>query len=157
MRGQIASPYDKWIKEDVAYIITSEERAAFKALPTNEEREHFIEQYWQRRDPTPGTLENEFKEEHYRRIAYTNENFSDPDGLAGWKTDRGRVYITYGPPDEKESHPAANPPNEQWLYHLLDGLGENIVVEFREENGRMQMTSDPHGNQPAGGAGRGNR
>ena len=99
-------PYQRWVVQDVAYIITDEERAAFRQLTTDEEREHFIEQFWLRRDPTPGTPENEMKEEHYRRIAYANDHYTPASGLAGWKTDRGRIYITYGPADEIESHPA---------------------------------------------------
>ena len=70
-------------------------RKAFKRLKTDEEREQFIEQFWLRRDPTPDTDENEFKEEHYRRIAYANEHYAS--GIPGWKTDRGRIYIMYGP------------------------------------------------------------
>src|SRR5450756_1578521 len=93
LRKELETPYRKWLNEDVTYIITDEERAAFKRLQTDEEREQFIEQFWLRRDPTPDTVENEFKEEHYRRIAYTNENFAS--GIPGWKTDRGRIYITY--------------------------------------------------------------
>jgi GWxTD domain-containing protein len=142
------SPYRKWLTEDVAYIITNEERVAFRSLSTDEQRERFVQQFWERRDPTPGTPENEFKEEHYRRIAYANENFQDAAGLAGWKTDRGRVYIVYGPPDEKESHPNATPPNEQWLYRHIEGVGDNIVVEFVNEGGGMRMMSDPHGPEP---------
>jgi GWxTD domain-containing protein len=142
----VQNPYQKWLTQDVAYIITNEERAAFRALATDEEREHFIEQFWQRRDPTPGTAANEFKEEHYRRIAYSNENFAAPDGLAGWKTDQGRIYIVYGPPDEKESHPSDNPPFEQWLYRHIDGIGNNVIIEFRL-HGRMRMTSDPRVNR----------
>src|ERR1700682_5803399 len=102
LRKELETPYRKWLNEDVAYIITDEERTAFKRLQTDEEREQFIENFWLRRDPTPDTMENEFKEEHYRRIAYANETFAS--GIPGWKTDRGRMYITYGPPDEKESH-----------------------------------------------------
>ena len=135
----VETPYRKWLTEDVAYIITDEERSAFKRLQADEEREHFIEQFWLRRDPTPGTVENEFKEEHYRRIAYANQNYQDPSGLPGWKTDRGRVYITYGPPDEKESHP--NEQRELWLYRLIEGVGKDVIVEFKD--GRM--TSDPEG------------
>jgi GWxTD domain-containing protein len=150
LRARIASPYEKWLKEDVAYIIQDQERAAFQALTTDDERERFIEQFWLRRDPTPGTLENEFKEEHYRRIAYTNGKFSDRTGLAGWKTDRGRIYITYGPPDEIESHPAANPPSDQWLYRHIEGVGDNVIVEFTDQDrdGKYRMTSDPRA-QPA--------
>src|SRR5438046_10235982 len=90
----------KWLDEDVSYIITNEERAAFKALKTDEEREQFIEQFWLRRDPTPDTVDNEFKEEHYARIAYANERFAS--GIPGWKTDRGRIYILYGKPRSEE-------------------------------------------------------
>ena len=114
LRKELETPYRKWLNEDVAYIITDEERTAFKRLQTDEEREQFIEQFWLRRDPTPDTVENEFKEEHYRRIAYANEHFAS--GIPGWKTDRGRIYITYGPPDEIESHPSGGtyerPPEE---------------------------------------------
>src|SRR5215813_6981131 len=114
LRKELETPYRKWLNEDVAYIISDEERTAFKRLQTDEEREQFIEQFWLRRDPTPDTIENEFKEEHYRRIAYANEQFAS--GIPGWKTDRGRIYITYGPPDEKETHPSGGtyerPPEE---------------------------------------------
>jgi GWxTD domain-containing protein len=142
------SPYRRWMSEDVAYIITNEERTAFKNLQTDEEREHFIEQFWLRRDPTPGTPANEFKEEHYRRIAYANQHFTQPDGLAGWKTDRGRIYIVYGPPDEIESHPAGDAkhafPYEQWMYRVIQGIGTNIIVEFNDwnHNGEYRMTAD---------------
>src|SRR5689334_23463853 len=104
LRKELETPYRKWLNEDVSYIITDEERAAFKKLQTDEEREQFIEQFWLRRDPTPDTVENEFKEEHYRRIAYANEHFAA--GIPGWKTDRGQMYIKFGPPDEIESHPS---------------------------------------------------
>jgi GWxTD domain-containing protein len=138
----LVTPYTKWVIEDVAYIIRDDERAAFKSLQSDAEREHFIEQFWLRRDPTPGTPENEFKEEHYRRIAYSNEHFAS--AVPGWKTDRGRIYITYGPPDEKESHPSPVP-SEQWLYHYIEGLGTNIVIEFVDPNktGEYRMTADP--------------
>ena len=144
----LATPYTKWVTEDVAYIITNDERSAFKRLQSDAEREHFIEQFWLRRDPTPGTVVNEFKEEHYRRIAYANEHFAS--SVPGWKTDRGRIYITYGPPDEKESHPTfMSGPNsiasEQWLYHLIQGIGTNIIVAFVDFNatGEYRMTTDP--------------
>jgi GWxTD domain-containing protein len=142
-----ATPYAKWLNEDVAYIITDQERAAFKRLPTDEEREHFIEQFWLRRDPTPGTPRNEFKEEHYRRIAYANQHYAAAN-IPGWKTDRGRIYITYGPPDEIESHPAGGTvtyPFEQWLYHRIDGVGTNIIIEFVDStrSGEYRMTRDP--------------
>ena len=142
------TPYGKWLTQDVAYIITDQERAAFKALQTDEEREHFIEQFWLRRDPTPGTVENEFKEEHYRRIAYANSRFTTPSGLPGWKTDQGRIYIVYGPPDEIESHPSGdtthNFPYVQWLYRYIEGIGNNVIIEFDDTNrtGDFRMTAD---------------
>ncbi len=158
LRKELETPYRKWLNEDVAYIITDEERAAFKKLQTDEEREQFIEQFWLRRDPTPDTVENEFKEEHYRRIAYANEHFAS--GIPGWKTDRGRIYITFGPPDEIESHPSGGtyerPPEEgggetstfpfeQWRYRYIEDIGTNIVIEFVDPtmSGEYRMTSDP--------------
>ncbi len=158
LKKELQTPYRKWLNEDVAYIITGEERTAFKALQTDAEREHFIEQFWERRDPTPGTVENEFKEEHYRRIAYANQHFAPASGLAGWKTDRGRIYITFGPPDEIEAHPQGGSqhtyPYEQWRYRFLSRVGNNIVVEFDDpaNNGEFRMTTDPHapgGREPA--------
>ena len=95
LRKELETPYRKWLNEDVAWIITDEERSAFKRLQTDEEREQFIENFWLRRDPTPDTVENEFKEEHYRRMAYANERFAS--GIPGWRTDRGQIYIKYGP------------------------------------------------------------
>src|SRR5579883_774158 len=114
LQKELRDAYTRWVDEDVAYIISDEERKAFRTLQNDEEREQFIEQFWLRRDPTPDTLENEFKEEHYRRIAYANEHYAS--GIPGWKTDRGRIYITFGPPDEIESHPSGGtyerPPEE---------------------------------------------
>jgi GWxTD domain-containing protein len=136
-RKELETPYEKWLEEDVVYIIAKEERDAFENLASNEEKEHFIEQFWQRRDPTPGTGENEMKEEHYRRIGYSNEHFSTDDA-AGWRTDRGRAYIIYGPSDEKEVHPSEG--TEQWLYHHIDGMGDNVIFEFKD--GRLVKAHD---------------
>ncbi len=158
LRKELETPYKKWLNEDVVYIITDEERKAFHQLNTDEERENFVEQFWLRRDPTPDTEENEFKEEHYRRIAYANEHFAS--GIPGWKTDRGRVYIVYGPPDEIESHPSGGTyerpieegggetstyPFEDWRYRYIDGIGTNIVIEFVDTTmtGEYHMTMDP--------------
>jgi GWxTD domain-containing protein len=158
LRKELMTPYRKWLNEDVAYIITDEERATFKRLQTDEEREQFIEQFWLRRDPTPDTVENEFKEEHYRRIAYANEHYAS--GIPGWKTDRGRIYITFGPPDEIESHPSGGtyerPPEEgggttstfpfeQWRYRYIEDIGNNIIIEFVDPtmSGEYRMTMDP--------------
>jgi len=158
VRPELQTPYRKWLNEDVAYIITNEERATFRSLQSDEEREKFIEQFWLRRDPTPGTSENEFKEEHYRRIAYANEHSAA--GVPGWKTDLGRIYITYGPPDEIADHssggvyqqpPAAGGgtistvPFQQWRYRHIDGIGDNVIIEFVDptRSGEFHMTMDP--------------
>ncbi len=157
-QGDPTTPYKKWLTQDVAYIITDQERAAFKALETDTDREAFIDQFWKRRDPTPNTEENEFKQEHYRRVAYANEHFASY--VAGWKTDRGRIYITYGPPDEIEDHSAGGvyqkPPEEgggttttvpfqQWRYRYIDGVGSNVIVEFVDplRTNEFRMTMDP--------------
>ncbi|HWE51952.1 MAG TPA: GWxTD domain-containing protein [Bryobacteraceae bacterium] len=152
---QQMAPWQRWVYEDVAYIITDNERAAFLALRNDEEREAFVEQFWQRRDPTPGTVENEFKNEHYRRIAYSSR-FTADSGLPGWKTDRGRTYIVYGPPDEIDWHstgggkPQASAPWGTWKYRHIDGVGNNILIEFVDTamNGEFHMTMDPN---PSGG------
>jgi len=158
LEKELASPYKKWLNEDVIYIITPEEKQAFLRLQTNEEREQFIEQFWLRRDPTPDSPENEFKEEHYRRIAYANEHFAS--GIPGWKTDRGRLYITWGPPDEIESHPTGGSyqrpfeegggetstyPFEKWRYRYLEGMGNNVELEFVDPtmSGEYRLTMDP--------------
>ncbi|MGC9969583.1 MAG: GWxTD domain-containing protein [Bryobacteraceae bacterium] len=158
LKKELETPFRKWLQEDVAYIITDEERAAFKRLSTDEERESFIEQFWMRRDPTPDTVENEFKEEHYRRIAYANEHYAS--GIPGWKTDRGRIYITYGPPDENESHPSGGSyerpmeegggttstyPFEKWRYRYIEGIGTDVNIEFVDPTmtGEYRMTMDP--------------
>ena len=103
MRQELKGPYKTWLNEDVPWIITDQERAAFKSLSNDEERDAFIEQFWLRRNPNPDSPENEFREEHYRRIAYANEHFAA--GKPGWKTDRGHIYIAFGKPDSIESHP----------------------------------------------------
>ncbi len=139
-----ATPYEKWLADDVAYIISDQERATFKALQTDEEREHFIEQFWQRRDPTPGTPANEFKEEHYRRIAYSNEHFAS--FVAGWKTDRGRIYIIYGPPDEIDSHPrgaGSTPPYEVWFYRMIEATGSPTWCFFAGSDYRLAPAGSP--------------
>jgi GWxTD domain-containing protein len=136
--------YRKWLNEDVAYIIADEERAAFQRLQTNEERDQFVRQFWLRRDPTPGTPENEFKEEHYRRLAYANQRFAS--SVPGWKTDRGRIYIVYGPPDEIVSSPDV----VRWRYRHIDEIGDDIVFEFVDPNhlGEFRLTGPPPAKGP---------
>ena len=148
VKPELKQAYKRWLDNDVAYIITKEEQRAFKALQTDEERENFIENFWRRRDPDPDTEENEYREEYYERIAYANEKFTS--GIPGWKTDRGRIYITWGKPDGVESHPAGGAyerpswegggststyPFETWFYRHLDGVGDGIEIEFVDPTG----------------------
>ncbi len=158
LQKELEGPFKKWLKEDVRYIITPEERKGFLRLSTAEERENFVEQFWMRRDPTPDSMENEYKEEHYRRIAYANDRFAS--GIPGWTTDRGRIYIAHGPPDEIESHPAGGMyqrpyeegggttstfPFEMWRYRWVEGVGQDVVLEFVDPTmtGEYRLTSDP--------------
>src|SRR5438094_1023877 len=155
---ELDNAYRQWLTEDVTYIITPEERNAFLQLDTNEEREQFIEQFWLRRSSNPDLPDNDFKEEHYRRIAYANEHYAS--GIPGWKTDRGRMYIMWGPADEVESHPTGGTydrPMEEaggststypwatWRSRYLEGIGENIILEFVDPSGsgEYHMTMDP--------------
>jgi GWxTD domain-containing protein len=155
---ELDTPYKQWLNEDVIYIISPSERQAFLQLETNEEREQFIEQFWLRRSATPDLPDNDFKEEHYRRIAYANEHYAS--GIPGWKTDRGRMYIMWGPPDEIESHPTGGTydrpmdegggstttyPWETWRYRYMEGIGENIIWEFVDPtgSGEFHLTMDP--------------
>jgi len=130
------SPYDTWLNQEVVYIIGDEERAAFQKLTTDQERERFVQQFWERRNPNPGSPENEFKEEHYRRIAFANEHFAT--SRAGWETDRGHMYIVYGPPDEIESHAKrvhSTYAREVWMYRHVEGIGDNVSVTFVDRMG----------------------
>src|SRR5437016_1373768 len=155
---ELDNAYKQWLQEDVVYIITPDERNAFLQLQTNEEREQFIEQFWLRRSSNPDLPDNDFKEEHYRRIAYANEHYAS--GIPGWKTDRGRMYIMWGPADEVESHPTGGTydrpmeegggststyPWETWRWRYLEGIGENIILEFVDPSGsgEFHLTMDP--------------
>src|SRR5579883_2425265 len=158
LKKELETPWKKWLNEEVVYIITDEEKKAFKQLANDDEREQFVEQFWLRRDPTPDTEENEYREEHYRRIAYANERFAS--GIPGWKTDRGRIYIQYGPADEIESHPSGGTyerpyeegggttstyPFEKWRYRYIEGIGSDINLEFVDPTmtGEYHLTMDP--------------
>ncbi len=158
LKRELETPYKKWLNEEVYWIISAEERKEFQGLATDDQREQFIEQFWKRRDPTPPTDENEYREEYYRRIAYANETFSS--SIPGWKTDRGMIYIKYGPPNEREQHPSGGSydrpieegggttttyPFEKWRYRYIDGLGSNVTLEFVDTSGKgeYRMTGDP--------------
>ncbi len=155
---ELDNSFKTWLNEDVTYIISPEERTAFLQLETNEEREQFIEQFWLRRSSNPDMPDNDFKEEHYRRIAYANEHYAS--GIPGWKTDRGRIYIIWGAPDEIESHPTGGTydrpmeqgggstttyPWESWRYRYLEGIQENVELEFVDPSGsgEYHLTMDP--------------
>ena len=157
LRGELHGVYKKWVDEDVRWIITDEEMRAFKDLNNDEERDQFIEQFWLRRNPNPDSPDNEFREQHYSRIAYANEHFAA--GKAGWRTDRGHIYIAYGKPDSIDSHPSGGSyerpmeegggntstfPFEVWHYRYLEGIGDNIDVEFVDSCmcGDYHMTID---------------
>ncbi|MFZ0785125.1 MAG: GWxTD domain-containing protein [Candidatus Acidiferrales bacterium] len=158
LKKELDSQYKTWLDQDVVYIITPEERHTFLHLTTNEEREQFIEAFWQRRNPDPDSAENTFKEEHYRRIAYANEHYAS--GIPGWKTDRGKIYIMWGPPDEVDAHPTGGTWDrpmdqgggetttyayEDWRYRYLEGIGENVELEFVDPSGtgEYHLTTDP--------------
>ena len=158
LKKELEPQYKKWLDQDVVYIITPEERHTFLHLSTNEEREQFIEAFWQRRNPDPDSAENTFKEEHYRRIAYANEHYAS--GIPGWKTDRGKIYIMWGPADEVDSHPTGGTWDrpmdqgggetttyayEDWRYRYLEGIGENVELEFVDPTGtgEYHLTTDP--------------
>ena len=170
-KKEVKDAYKKWLNNDVAYIITKEERKAFNALVTDEERENFIENFWRRRDPNPDTEENEFREEYYERIAYANEHYSS--GIPGWKTDRGRIYIAWGKPDSVETHPTGGSydrpsyegggstttyPFEVWFYRHLDNVGDGLEIEFVDPTGtgeyrlaRNAQEKDAMANVPGAG------
>jgi GWxTD domain-containing protein len=158
LHRELSDPFNSWLNEDVYYIITPEEKATFLGLSTNEERDQFIEHFWYVRNPDPDSPDNSAKEEHYRRIAYANERFAS--GVAGWRTDRGHIYILWGPPDEIDSHPTGGTydrpmdegggttstyPWEKWRYRHLEGIGENIELEFVDPSGsgEYHLTRDP--------------
>jgi GWxTD domain-containing protein len=155
---ELDSQYRQWLNEDVIYIISPQEREAFLQADTNEEREQFIEAFWLRRSSNPDLPDNDFKEEHYRRIAFANEHYAS--GIPGWKTDRGRMYIMWGPADEVDSHPSGGTydrpmeegggstttyPWETWRWRYLEGIGENIILEFVDPSGsgEYHLTMDP--------------
>jgi GWxTD domain-containing protein len=132
--------YQKWLDEDVVWIIDRRERSAFLRLKADEEKDKFMEDFWERRNPTPGSAENPAKKEHYRRIEYANAYFTEAI-TPGWKTDRGRIYIVYGPPDQIDSFPRPGgqfspKPNDHWIYKSIDEHGvtrKNVGMTFVDE------------------------
>ena len=150
--------YRQWLETDVLYIISPQEKDIFEKLSTGEEKDHFIEQFWFRRDLDPRTAVNEFKEEHYRRIAYANDKYHS--GIEGWRTDRGMIYILFGPPDGLEKHPEGGTyqrkreegggrtytyPFEVWFYRHLEGVGPGIEIGFVDASrtNQYRIAMDP--------------
>ncbi len=157
MKQELKGSYKTWVDQDVRWIITDEELSAFKHLSNDEERDQFIENFWLRRNPNPDSPDNEYREEHYARIAYANEHFAA--GKSGWRTDRGHIYIAYGKPDSTDSHPSGGNyerpieegggststyPFEIWHYRYIEGIGDNIDIEFVDTCmcGDYHMTMD---------------
>ena len=141
-----SSPYAKWLNEEVVYIITSEERDAFYKLATDDERKMFVQQFWERRNPNPGSQQNKYKEEHYRRIAYANAHFAT--NRPGWQTDRGLIYIMFGPPDEiNPRHGSMGVDEQDWKYRYIDGFGVNVIFTFIDYVGDGEYRLEP-GKQP---------
>jgi GWxTD domain-containing protein len=157
--GQAGNALRGWA-EDVSIIITDEERKAFQRLTNDNQRQVFITNFWLVRDPTPGTPANEFKDEYDRRVAYANEHFTTRSGIPGFQTDRGKMYILNGPPDEIMSHPSGGTyyrpaqqgggftstlPFEQWRYRHVGGKGDNLIYEFvdKQTNGEYTLQYDP--------------
>lgn len=139
------SQYQKWLNEDVVYIITPQERAAFEQLKTDAERNKFVEQFWERRNPTPGSAVNAYKQQIYRRLAYANQHFA-ASGKTGWQTDRGHMLVLYGPPDNINSHKDAKPyAYEEWMYRHIEGVGDNVTLTFidRSGEGDYQLAPGP--------------
>jgi GWxTD domain-containing protein len=132
--------YRRWVREDVAYIISTDERFAFTALESEAACDAFIERFWAQRGAA-------FRQEHARRLAYVNKHYSA--AVPGWRTDRGRIYILYGPPDRIESHPGSQESVaiEKWNYRHLPSIGDNITIEFIDRAGdgdyRMVYLPDP--------------
>lgn len=153
-------PYKKWLEEEVVYIITPTERDVFRKLTTDRQREGFIEAFWKQRDPTPGTPRNEFKDEHYRRLAYANEFYGRGTPRPGWMTDRGRIYIILGPPRNIETfdtimsvHPAeiwfysgdtsyGLPPAFNVIFFKKEGMGEYILFSPVNDGPRALIAED---------------
>ncbi len=130
-RRVLHTPYEKWLDDDARWIITDQETTEFKNLKTDQQRDDFIEAFWARRNPTPQSAENPYKEEHYRRIAYANTHFAA--SVPGYRTDRGRFYIMYGPPDSVDKKLAIMPPTETWNYLFVEGIGRNVVLTFTDK------------------------
>jgi GWxTD domain-containing protein len=154
---QSRGPYEKWINEDVRWIITDQERFEFQKLNDDREKAQFVEEFWERRNPAPGARENAFKTDHYRRLAYANQHFAE--GVPGWKSDRGRFYIMYGPPDRVTRRVYSSSPggpgnnsfaSEEWHWNYIKGLGCDVILEFEDKCGcgKYELSNRPNTIRP---------
>jgi GWxTD domain-containing protein len=147
--AQLSPEYQRWLDEDVHWIITSQEGKEFLKLASDQARDQFVIDFWKRRNPTPGGKENPFKEEHYRRLAFSNEHFAA--GIPGWKTDRGKIYVIHGAPDSIAAHPSTSegPPNEVWRYHHMNGGGDDVTLKFVDSCycGDYRLQNEPSNNE----------
>jgi len=144
----VKEEYKKWLNEDVRWIITDDERVDFKRLLSDKQRDEFVVAFWDRRNPSPSAARNAYKEEHYRRLAYANTHFAA--NVPGWKTDRGRFYIMYGPPDSVDAKSALVPPTETWHYVFVEGIGRNVVLTFTDKCacGRYELSGADSDSRP---------
>lgn len=123
-QSQLGAEYSKWLNEDARWIATDQERTDFLALESATARDELIREFWERRNPTPGSQNNAFKEEHYRRLAFANNHFASR--TPGWETDRGHIYIVYGPPDIITPYAGseATRPFQTWYYRRSGGKSQ---------------------------------
>jgi len=139
--------YKQWLEEEVVYIIVPIEREVFLKLETDRERDLFIEAFWKHRDPTPSTPENEFRKEHYRRISYVNHFYGRTTPKPGWRTDRGRIYIILGEPNDIQRFEGKTMtyPAEVWFYQGKTDLGLppgfNVVFFQEGATGEFRLYS----------------
>lgn len=124
-KTELPERFKKWLEEEIVYIITPLEKEVFSKLKSDRERDLFMEAFWKQRDPTPGSAGNEFKQEHFRRINHVNHFFGRGMPKAGWRTDRGRVYIILGEPNDILRYEGATQiyPTEVWFYQGKTDIG----------------------------------
>ena len=150
-KQKLEKNYRDWLERDVAYIITKDERDAFLKLTTDEAREKFIETFWEIRNPSPGSPTNSYKDEIYQRIAFADARFGIGSGMEGWRTDRGRTYVTLGPPQQKQvlRNSANLFPIEIWFYGGANSaLPPFFYVMFYQREGGDYRFYSPYADGP---------
>ena len=152
-KPKLPERYQRWLDEEVVYIMARMERAVFLQLRTDRERDLFMEAFWKHRDPTPASPENEFKTEHLRRVAYANQYLGREGSVPGWKTDRGRMYILLGEPQDIQKYAGKLGiyDCESWFYQGKTDLGlppSFNLLFFKEHGQGMMKLYSPIGNGP---------